>query len=396
MVLSALIIYALYSRYGYLLQSARNWPAKSELSNLAPLELTPSSAPDVIPISSDPALSYLVLPPGFTINYFASDVPGARSIAVGEGNTVYVGTRSQGVVYALEDTNQDGAADTRYVIASGLNNPNGVVYHNGDLYVAEIHRIIVFRSIGSKLHTPPAYQVVFDELPADRHHGWRYMALGPDNKLYLGIGAPCNICEVKDPYASIARLNLDGTGFEIIARGIRNTVGFAWNPLDNSLWFTDNGRDQLGDDLPPDELNRVGDSNHFGYPYCHGDGILDPQFGSGQNCLEYAKPRALLGPHVAALGLHFYQGEMFPSLYQTKVLIAEHGSWNRSIPIGYRITSVDIQGGTADNYQEFISGWLDESGDALGRPVDLAELPNGSLLISDDFAGAIYRVTYPQ
>lgn len=381
----------LYQNYGYLIQSSRNFPKFSPISNTEPVSLPSTSTSGEL---SDPKLSYLQIPPGFAIHYFSAEVPGARSLATNSRGVVYVGTRPEGVVYALEDSNNDGRADIRYIVASGLNNPNGVVYHNGDLYVAEIDRIIKFTDIDNAYKTKPKYSVVYDNLPTAEHHGWRYMSIGPDNKLYIAIGVPCNICQVEDPYATIARLNLDGTGFEIIARGIRNSVGFDWNPVDNSLWFTENGRDSLGDDKPEDELNRVGDANNFGFPFCHQGNILDPQFGKGKNCGDYESPKLLLGPHVAALGIKFYKGDMYPADYQHKVIIAEHGSWNRTVPIGYRVMTADITGESAGNYQALITGFLDAQGNALGRPVDILELSDGSILISDDKAGAIYRLTY--
>lgn len=392
--LVAFIIFALISvwvwqEYGYLLTSYSNLPKNTEVD---PTKLIYDPV-----LESDTELSYLDLPSGFQITYFAQDVPGARSLAIGEGGTVYVGTRSQGVVYALIDSDQDGRAEERHVLGTGLNSPNGLVYHNGDLYVAEIHRLLKYPNINQTYDSPGEPLVIYDQLPRDPHHGWRYLALGPDEKLYIGIGAPCNVCENKDPFASIARLNLDGSGFEVIARGIRNTVGFAWNPLDGSLWFTDNGRDLMGDDLPGDELNRLSlIGSHFGFPYCHEGSTLDPAFGRGQTCQAYVAPTTVLGPHVAALGMTFYTGTMFPAEYRHKIIIAEHGSWNRKIPIGYRLTTVDLSGQTTSNYQPFVSGWLGVDYQVTGRPVDLKELPDGSLLISDDFAGSVYRLTYTQ
>lgn len=325
------------------------------------------------------------MPKGFVLNYYAKDIPGARSMTLGGDNTVYVGTRQQGIVYAI-------TKEEVKVIATGLNSPNGVAYKDGDLYVGEIGRILKFQDIDNNLDNPK-YSVVYDNLPKESHHGWRYIKIGPDNRLYIGIGAPCNICKLEDPFGTIASLNLDGTDFKIEARGIRNTVGFAWQSDSNLLWFTDNGRDNLGDNLPPDELNNMSQGNNFGFPYCYGENILDP-WGEGKECAGSIPPVVELGPHVAALGMIFYEGDMFPKEYQNKIIIAEHGSWNRKEPIGYRLTTVDVEGSTASNYQPFVTGWLDESGDALGRPVDLLELPDGSLLISDDKSGSIYHLTY--
>ncbi len=377
LVLVILILTLLWLKYGYLLDSYINWP-KSENVKDSPVVLDSGE-------EGNKGLEHVTIRGGYKIDYFAYDVPGARSLAVGETGVVYVGTRTEGVVYALVDADQDGQAEERYIVASGLNSPNGVVYTGGDLYIAEIHRIIKFKNIDQNYQLKPISTVVYSDLPTDGHHGWRYMAIGPDNKLYLGIGAPCNVCDNNDPFASIARLNLDGTDFEVIARGIRNTVGFDWNPEDESLWFTDNGRDLMGDDIPGDELNQLkAEGEHFGFPYCHEGKILDPEFGKGKSCSDYESPSVVLGPHVAALGMKFIDGQ---------ILIAEHGSWNRREPVGYRLTSVDIKNSVASNYQVFADGWLGEDGRAIGRPVDLLELTDGSILVSDDFADAVYRIT---
>lgn len=338
-------------------------------------------------------LHLIKLPPGFQISVFAEDVGNARSMAWNGINTLYVGTRSAGKVYALVDLNGDYKADKMYQIASGLNMPNGIVYHAGDLYVAEVHRIIRFDRIDRRLDKPPKPVVIYDDLPIEAHHGWRYLNLGPDGKLYISIGAPCNICD-EDGYAKIARLNLDGTGFETLAEGVRNSVGFTWHPQTNELWFTDNGRDWLGDDLPPDELNRLTrPGEHFGFPYCHGDDLADPEFGKGRRCKDYTAPVQNLGAHVAALGLHIYSGKQFPKIYRNQVFIAEHGSWNRSKKVGYRVSLVNLKGNTAVAYMDFATGWL-QGEQAWGRPVDIKALPDGSLLVSDDVANAIYRIVY--
>ena len=369
--------YVVWNKYSYLLRNLQNSPAKEKISE------EPKEQPKMS--ESDSSLNFLRLPPGYSINYYGSDIPGARSLARGDNGIIYVGTREAGVVYAIEDMDGDGVSDTRYVVKSGLNNPNGVVYFGGDLYVAEINRIIKFSDIGNTYKNKPNYSVVYDNLPKDTHHGWRYMALGPDKKLYFGIGAPCNNCENNDPYGSIARLNLDGTGFEVVARGVRNTVGFDWNPEDQSMWFTDNGRDEMGDDLPADELNQLKDlGENFGYPYCHAGDILDPKFGTDKSCSDYSSPMIKLSPHAAALGMKFIDGQ---------ILIAEHGSWNRKIPIGYRIMSVKVDRGVASDYQVFLDGWLGADGKTKGRPVDILVMPDQSILISDDFKGAIYRLS---
>jgi glucose/arabinose dehydrogenase len=274
--------------------------------------------------------------------------------------------------------------------------PNGVAFREGSLYVAEVNRVLRFDSIENHLASPLEPVVVRGDFPTDRHHGWKFIRFGPDGKLYVPIGAPCNLCESADPrYASIMRMNPDGSDLEVFASGIRNTVGFDWQPDAGDLWFTDNGRDWLGDDAPPDELNLAPVKGmHFGYPYCHGDGISDPEFGEGHDCeTEFTRPARELGPHVAALGMRFYNGSMFPEKYRDQIFIAEHGSWNRSTPVGYRVTVVRLEGNRVTDYEDFASGWL-QGGEPWGRPVDVLVMPDGSLLVSDDFNDAIYRVSY--
>jgi glucose/arabinose dehydrogenase len=338
-------------------------------------------------------LDKIKLPPGFKIDIYASSVPGARSMTLSPNGTLYVGTRDQGNVYAIRDTNHDGKAEEVITIASGLHQPNGVAFRNGSLYVAEVSRISRYDDIESRLHDPPQPVVVNDQLPDDEWHGWKFIRFGPDGKLYVPVGAPCNICEPTDPHATIMRMNANGTGLEIYARGIRNTVGFDWSP-EGELWFTDNGRDYLGDNSPPDELNYAPvQGMNFGFPYCHGANISDPEFGQKHNCSEFTPPAMELGPHVASLGMRFYEGDMFPAEYKGQVFIAEHGSWNRKDPIGYRITLVRIENNKAVNYSVFAEGWL-QGDKAWGRPVDVEVLPDGSMLVSDDLAGVIYRISY--
>jgi glucose/arabinose dehydrogenase len=341
----------------------------------------------------------VTLPPGFQIHYYAQNVPNARSMALGANGTLFVGSRSAGSVYAVVDPSDDRQADQVITIARGLNSPNGVAFRDNALYVAEIHRIIRFDNIEASLDNPPTPVVVNQEYPSDTWHGWKYLRFGPDGYLYAPVGAPCNVCEPGDGlYGTITRLRRplgpDGSGLEVYARGIRNTVGFDWDPLTQELWFTDNGHDELGDDIPPDELNHAPQAGlHFGFPYCHGVAIADPQFGQQQSCAEFTAPAMALGPHVAALGMRFYTGAMFPPEYQNQIFIAEHGSASRSTPIGYRITLVRLVDGQAASYETFAEGWL-QNGQVLGRPVDLLVLPDGSLLVSDDTANAIYRIHY--
>lgn len=343
----------------------------------------------------DLPLEKINLPEGFQIDVFASGIKDARSLAIGENGIVFVGNRTEDKVYAVVDTDGDYRAEEKYVIVEGLNMPNGVALKEGDLYVAEVNRILRFSNIYETYKNTPDYEVIYDQYPTDRHHGWKYIDFGPDGKLYVPVGAPCNICKSEDPvYASLTRMDPDGSNMEIYAEGIRNTVGFTWHPETNELWFTDNGRDHMGDNMPPDELNHAPEMGmHFGYPYCHGKDISDPQFGSEKNCEQFTPPAQELGPHVAALGMIFYTGEMFPEKYRNSILIAEHGSWNRSSKIGYRVMFVELEGNKSTNYTPFANGWL-QGESVWGRPVDIKQLPDGSVLVSDDYANAIYRISY--
>lgn len=347
---------------------------------------------------TDLPLDRITLPEGFKISIFASDIENARSLARGENGTIFVGNRSEDKVYAVVDEDKDGVADQTYVIASGLRMPNGVAFRNGDLYVAEVSRILRFADIENKLSNPPQPEVVYDQYPTDRHHGWKYIAFGPDDKLYVPVGAPCNICDPEEEvYSTITRMDPDGSNMEVYAHGVRNSVGFDWHPETDVLWFTENGRDMLGNDLPPDELNRAPEKGmHFGYPYCHAGEIKDPEFGEGRDCSEFTAPAQKLGPHVAALGMKFYTGDMFPAEYKNQIFIPEHGSWNRDSKLGYRVQLVRVDAsGNATSYETFAEGWLnEEEQEAWGRPVALLQLPDGSMLLSDDHAGVIYRITY--
>jgi glucose/arabinose dehydrogenase len=340
-------------------------------------------------------LETINLPAGFAIELYAHNVPDARSMALGPTGTLFVGTLSEGKVYAVLDRDHDHKADAVLTLARGLNMPNGVAVRDGALYVAEVNRVLRYDAIEAHLDHPPAPVVVNDRFPKDKSHGWKFIRFGPDGMLYVPVGAPCNICE-PDPnrYAAIMRMRPDGSGLETFARGIRNTVGFDWHPETRELWLTDNGRDRLGDDRPPDELNHAPRAGlHFGYPYCHGGDLPDPEFGKKRGCQEFTPPARKLGPHVAALGMRFYTGGMFPPAYREQIFIAEHGSWNRSTPIGYRVTLVRLEQNRAVSYEVFAEGWL-QGRRAWGRPVDLLVMPDGALLVSDDSAGAIYRISY--
>ena len=340
----------------------------------------------------------LQLPEGFNAEVYAENVPNARQLALGKNGTVYAGSREKGNVYAIVDDDSDFQADRVLTIARDLRMPSGIAYRNGTLYVADVSKILRYDNIDNNLENPPEPILITDSYPTDGHHGWKFIAFGPDEKLYVPVGAPCNICNPDDDiYASITRINPDGSGREIIAHGVRNSVGFDWDPQTGDLWFTDNGRDWLGDNKPPCELNHLSEMRqHFGYPYKHGNDIWDPEFGKkGKNlALDFRSPAQELAPHVAPLGMIFYTGDMFPDNFKNQILIAEHGSWNRSEKIGYRITKVTLANGKTTSYEPFVEGWLQENGSVWGRPVDLLQLSDGSVLISDDHGGTIYRITY--
>lgn len=346
-------------------------------------------------------LKSLRMPAGFSIAVYADQVSGARSMTLAPDGTIFVGTRTApGSVYAVVDRDNDHKADAVVRVAEGLNTPNGVAFKDGTLYVAELNRVVKFDGVLEAVKSnrlPLTPSVVNDTFPSDRPHGWKYLAFGPDGWLYLQVGAPCNICDRPAPYASILRMKPDGSGLEVFARGVRNSVGMAWHPDTKDLWFTDNGRDMLGDEQPNDELNHAPTTGlHFGYPYCHEGSIADPEFGATRACGEFAAPAQKLGPHVASLGLLFYKGRMFPAAYRKQIIIAQHGSWNRTPQaghIGYRLMVATLEGNTVVKYEPLITGWL-QGRQAWGRPVDLLELPDGSVLISDDRANVIYRLTY--
>ena len=340
-------------------------------------------------------LETIRLPPGFAIEVVAR-VPNARAMTWGAAGTLFVGSARAGRVYALTlpSSGTKGEASMS-VVASGLREPAGVAFRDGALYVSAVSRILRFDDIERRLADPPAPVVVSEAFPTDGHHGRKFIAFGPEGKLYVPVGAPCNVCAPDpDRYANIMRMNRDGTALEVYARGVRNTVGFDWDPRTKALWFTDNGRDLLGDDSPPDTLNHAPRAGMtFGFPYCHGGGIVDPQFGGQRRCSEFAPPAQNLGAHVAALGMRFYTGTQFPAEYRNRIFIAEHGSWNRSRKIGYRVTMVTLAGDKPVRYEPFAEGWLQDER-AWGRPADVLVAPDGALLVSDDEAGAIYRISH--
>lgn len=335
------------------------------------------------------------LPPGFTIEVLAR-VPNARAMTWGADGTLFVGSAPEGKVHAvtLPPAGAKGEAVV-HVIATGLREPAGVAFRNRALYVSAVSSILRFDDIERHLANPPVPVVVNDRLPSDGHHGRKFIAFGPDGKLYVPVGMPCNVCALDpDRYGVVLRMNADGTGTEVFARGLRNTVGFDWDPRTSELWFTDNGRDMMGDDVPPDTLNHAPRAGvRFGFPYCHGGTIPDPEFGRQRPCSDFRPPAQNLGAHVAALGMRFYTGTQFPAAYRNRIFIAEHGSWNRSSKVGYRVTMVTLEGGRAIRYEPFAEGWL-KGESAWGRPADVLVAPDGSLLVSDDTAGAIYRIRY--
>lgn len=346
--------------------------------------------------AAGPLAGRVNLPPGFRIRVYAPDVPGARSLARAPDGTVFVGTRNRGVVYAVRDPDGDGFAQRVQVVAARLNSPNGVAFRDGALYVAEVHRVSRYPGILAALDRDeaPARETVKAGLPKDRGHGWKFIRFGPDGKLYVPIGAPCNVCDRGDPYAAIHRMDPDGKNFEVFARGVRNTVGFDFDPATGHLWFTDNGRDMMGDDIPPDELNHAPRPGlHFGYPYRHAKAVVDPEYGDKLGDRAWVPPAVEFGAHVAPLGMRFYTGRMFPPEYRGQIFVAEHGSWNRSVPQGYRVSLVRLEGGEATGWEVFADGWL-RGGQRWGRPVDLMNMPDGSLLLSDDLAGVVYRIDY--
>ncbi|MGN6533434.1 MAG: PQQ-dependent sugar dehydrogenase, partial [Ginsengibacter sp.] len=342
-------------------------------------------------------LDNIKLPQGFKIEVYA-EASSARSLCVSPDGTVFVGTRND-KVFAIPDKNNDSKADKVYQIADGLSSPNGVAFKDGSLYIGASSTIYKMDSIESHLDNPQKPFAIYNKYPSDAHHGLRYIGFGPDGKLYVAVGAPCNVCIPSQPiYGTITRINPDGTGLEAFARGVRNSVGFDWDPSSKQIYFTDNGRDDMGDDIPNDELNTAPQEGmNFGFPYCHQGNIPDPEFGKGKNCNDYTPPVKLLGAHVASLGMRFNTGNMFPPEYKNAIFIAEHGSWNRTIPVGYRIAVIKRDAnGNQGTPEVFADGWLQNEREVTGRPVDVQFLKDGSMLISDDYNGVVYRITYKQ
>lgn len=343
---------------------------------------------------ADVHLDQLKLPPGFSIEIYADGVENARQMVLGDEGTLFVGSRKAGKLWAISDTDGDQKADSVRLIDKGLNMPSGVEFRDGALYVGAVDRILRYDNIEARLDQPPEPVVVTDALPDKTHHGWKYLRFGPDGKLYIPVGVPCNICD-EAGFGEIRTMNPDGSEMEVYAKGVRNSVGLAFHPENGHLWFTDNGRDMLGDDLPADELNYAPEAGmHFGIPYCHQGDLLDEEFGKGKDCADYTPPVAKLAPHSAALGLAFYTGGMFPAEFKNRLFVTQHGSWNRTEKIGYQVLAVEVQAdGKVLNKKVFVDGWL-QGQEVWGRPNDVLVMPDGALLVSDDLAGVIYRITY--
>jgi glucose/arabinose dehydrogenase len=367
---------------------AQGRPDSPAAVNLAPVAPPPIATPaDKLPLAK------LKLPKGFNAEIYAAGVTNARSLRVDDKGNIYVSTRLLDRIYAITDGNGKKEVKT---IATGLNSPNGIALHNGTLYIAEINKISKIDNVAEKLDSPPKPTVIYDDLPSDAPHGWKFLTVGPDNKLYFNVGAPCNICMPSDRHAQIRRINLDGSGPEVVARGIRQIVGMDWHPTLKVLYFTENQRDWLSEDQPQDKLNRMlrpGQDN-FGFPYCDGGDIPDPQFGWGRSCNEFTRPIAQLGPHSAPLGMRFYTGKMFPKEYRNAIFVVRHGSWNKSKKIGGDVLVARLNpDGTVKSIAPFITGFLQDN-NYVGRPVDIEWLKDGSMLLSDDYNGALYRITY--
>ena len=358
--------------------------AAAKLAPVAPPPLP--AAPDKLPLAK------LKVPAGFNIEVYAAGMANARSLAVGDKGTVFVGSRLVDKVYAIID--KDGKRTVK-VLASGLYRPNGVAFHNGTLYIAELSKVSKIEKVEDNLDNPPKPTVIYDNLPKDEAHGWKFIAIGPDNKLYIDVGQPGNNVLHDDAHGQIRRMNLDGSGAEVVALGVRKSVGFDWHPETKQLYFTDNGRDWMSEDVPQDELNRVTKvGEDFGAPYCYQGNIPDPEFGWGHSCSEFTPPVGLTGPHAGTLGMRFYTGSMFPKSYKNAIIVARHGSWNRSKKFGGDVAVIKLnKDGTVKSIEPFITGFLEDN-KYVGRPVDVLQMKDGSLLVSDDWNGAVYRVTY--
>jgi glucose/arabinose dehydrogenase len=367
---------------------AQGRPEMAVGAKLAPI------APPPLPTTAEKLpIAKLKAPSGFKIEVYASGLGNARSLREGDKGTVFVSTRILDKVYAI--TEQGGRREVK-TLYSGLYRPNGLAFANGALYIAELAKISKVEKVEDNLDNPPKPVVIYDDLPKDEAHGWKFLTIGPDQQLYFNVGAPCNICMPSPAHAQLRRINLDGSNPEVVAHGIRQVVGMDWHPVLQQLYFTENSRDWLSEDIPEDKLNRLTQpgKDNFGYPYCHQGNIPDQEFGWGRSCDEFTKPVTLLGPHSAPLGMRFYTGNMFPSAYRNAIFVARHGSWNRSKKFGGDIAVVSLNdNGTVKSVEPFITGFIEDN-NYIGRPADVLVLKDGSMLISDDYNGAVYRVTY--
>ena len=358
-------------------------------STLAPVpgRMTATPAADI------PVASYK-LPPGFKAEIWATGMPGARAMARAPNGKIYIGTRGIGRVYEVTD---GGASRTSRVVIDKLVQPAGVAFNNGALYVMAIDKVLRFDGIHTNPAAAPVDMTTAFQLPKEQHHNWKYIAFGPDGKLYVPFGAPCNICVPGQEYAQIRRYNADGSGMEVIARGVRNTVGFTWHPTTKEMWFTDHGRDWMGEDGPEDELNRMPTTGlNFGFPYCHANGVADADIKKDQPCAGVTLPVATMGPHAAVMGAHFYTGSMFPAEYKNTLFVARKGSWNRTKKFGYDVVAVKMNAdGSNAKVEPFMTGFMNPADNSFsGRPAYLLQLPDGSMLVSDEQLGAIYRISY--
>ena len=360
--------------------------------NEAAQKLAPVAAPPLAAAADKLPTAKLKVPAGFNIEVYASGMANARSLVLGDKGTVFVGSRLVGKVYAI--TNKDGKREVK-TLYSDMYRPNGVAFKNGTLYIAELSKVSKVDKIEDNLDSPPKPTMIYDSLPKDEAHGWKFIAIGPDNKLYVPVGQPGNNVLHDKDHGQIRRMNLDGSGAEVVAVGVRNTVGFDWNPETKQLYFTDNGRDWLSEDVPEDELNRITKvGEHFGAPYCWQGNLPDPEFGWGHSCSEYTAPVTLMGPHSASLGMRFYTGSQFPKTYKNAIIVARHGSWNRSKKFGGDVVVVHLdKDGKFKSMEPLITGFLEDN-KYIGRPVDVMQMKDGSILVSDDWNGAVYRISY--
>ncbi|MDB5599869.1 MAG: sorbosone dehydrogenase [Xanthobacteraceae bacterium] len=363
-------------------------PNSESAAKLAPV------APPPIPTAAEKLpLDKLKVPAGFKVEVYASGIANARSLREGDKGTVFVGARLVDKVSAI--VNKDGKRTVK-VIASGLHRPNGLAFKDGTLYIAELSKISKIEKIEDNLDNPPKPTMIYDDLPKDEAHGWKFIAIGPDNMLYIPVGQPCNNCLPPDTHAQIRRIGLDGKGMEVVARGVRNTVGFDWHPTSKEMYFTDNGRDWMSEDVPEDELNRITKvGQHFGAPFCYQGNVLDAELGWGKSCSDYEKPVSLMGPHSAALGMRFNTSTKFPAKFKNTIFVARHGSWNRSKKVGGDVVAVQLDAkGNVKSVEPFMTGFLGADNNYVARPVDVLFMKDGSMLVSDDFNGAVYRVSY--